>query len=311
MPEEVNIDWENVEWARSMAEANPGGISVGVYPAYQAAYPDWYMTFFVASEGVFLANIVVLNGDAASHDMMVICLLDHRQLPCTPAAPLSNQVSFDAGELQFLPVEVSDLTPGLHDFDVLVVRDPYVDIEAESLESRETTLATYRYSNLLVDGMTHSPVVEPIVPQENGRLDHESLFNLSPTAELFNELGLIPYWLEAEGTAGEMLEFYLHFNSGPYDKDGDTLAMMAFLNYEQVPLYFEGEPYMPLYVQREASTWQVAPVQIRLPDEPGTYEFIVAGRSDVFRSLEWQAQDGSAIGIEQSKRIRVQVNERD
>jgi hypothetical protein len=304
--DDINIDWETIEWTKSMAASHPGGMSVGVSAAYKNSYPAWRSTFYAASDDEFRANIFILNGDQQPRQIALICLLDHLQLPCTPDDSLEMVVELAANEYQLLPVTLRELTPGFHDFDVLAIRDPYVDIQADNLESRETTLDIYNYNNLLVDGLTDTPLVEAVVLETKQRSEFDGLFYLSPTPDLVNDMGLIPYWLEWEGQAGELFDFYLHF-SGPFDQDGEIISLKAFINYTQIPLYHEGEAQLPLYVQRKASHWQLLPVQIKLPEEPGVYEFYMAGRAATFQPLEWERSGNRSVAVEGSKRIRVIV----
>jgi hypothetical protein len=303
--DEINIDWETIEWSKSMAASHSGGMSVGIYAAYKNSYPAWHSTFYAAADDEFRANISVLNGDHQPRQVAIICLLDHHQVPCTPNASLEMVVEMAANEHQLIPVTLKELTPGFHDFDVLAIRDPYMDIRSDNLEGRETTLDIYKYSNLFVDGMTHTPSVEAVVPETKQRSEFAGLFYVSPTADLFDDTGLIPYWLEWEGQAGDLFDFYLHF-SGSFDQDGEIISLKAFINYEQIPLYYQGKAQVPLYVQRKASHWQLLPVQIQLPPEPGVYEFYMAGRSSTFQPVEW-GRDETRPSVEGSNRIRVIV----
>jgi hypothetical protein len=205
---------------------------------------------------------------------------------------------------------LENLESGLHDLDLLAVRDPYKDGVNEVGDSiRYSTLAHMDTNNILVEGLTSPPAqLVSLKPMVAGELERESIFDASPNRKLTNELGNIPLWIEGEGKPGGTLPFYLHFNSGVHDEEGDVIAVSAFLNYEQIPLYHEAEAYLPLYIERQAGTWQVLPVNIRLPETPGTYELVITARTDVFSLLELERSDRDVFGTEESNRIKITVH---
>lgn len=301
-PKQINVNTEANNWMQLMAESNPGGLALGIDPSYRASYLGWGYTFYKSFQEPLIAQVTVFNGDLQSRNIILICLLDHVQIPCQPNTTKAQALTVKAGTQQLVPIQLIDLSVGLHDFDVLAVRDPYVDIEANDLESRTFMLSVYYPTNILVNGSLHPPTILTIIPLTRPAIENDELFSVASNAELFDKPDFIPYWLDAEGNAGEMLNFNLHF-TGTENAGGGTIALMAFMNYEQVPLYFEGVPYKPLYIQRESNTWQTAPVQLQLPDKPGVYELYIAGRSDIFH-LQGE-NDG--IGTGHSHRIRIKV----
>jgi hypothetical protein len=305
---DINIDPNMVEWSLSMADSHPGGLGVGVYPAYQNSYPDWKSTYYGAVDSDFEANLFLLNGDDQTRQFAIICLLDHRQTPCAPDAAWEYLRTLEPEEFQFVPITLTNLMAGFHDLDFLVVRDPYVDILADNLTSRETTAAIYRYSNLLVDNNVRPPLIEPLSLITKQRAEFDGLLYISQTPDLFDETGWsIPFWLEIEGEPGEMFDFYLHF-SGPSDKEGEVIAIMGFIDYQQIPLHHEGAAHIPLYVERRASQWEFLPVQMQLPLQPGVYEFFVVARSGVFQGVDLNRRRGDhVVATEYSTRIRMVV----
>jgi len=88
-------------------------------------------------------------------------------------------------------------------------------------------------------------------------MGHEGVFYISESADLVEENGGILIWLTARAEPGEMIDFYIHLNHdiGLFPDDRPMVAM-AFIDYEQVPIYIDDEAHLPLYVQRKKETWQ-------------------------------------------------------
>ena len=171
-------------------------------------------------------------------------------------------------------------------------------------------LSVVSQNNILVDNnATPYKLIEPVAPEVRKSLHEGDILTVSLNHELYDELGNIPQWIYAEGNGGDMLDFYLHFNSDARDEDDDIIAVAAFINYAQIPLYFHNEGYQPLYISREEGSWQIAPVSVRLPSAPDTYELVVVGRTDVLTSVERALENNDAVDSEESKRIEIVVHE--
>lgn len=308
---DIFYDQETLDWLRSMMASHPNGLSASINPAYKNMYADWDYTFFVSSEDDFVGEILLGNGRFESSEVAVICLLDFIQIPCTPDSSKELIVSVPSRDFLTLPISFSVNVSGLHDLDLIVIRDPYDDsLGATGESSRYSVLSVVSQNNILVDNdTTPYKAIEPITPEVRESLHGGDILTVSSNHELYDELGNIPQWIVAEGNSGDTLDFYLHFNSDVRDEDDDIIAVTAFINYEQVPLYFHDESYQSLYIRREKGSWQIVPVSIRLPDTPGTYELVVIGRTDVLTSVELALENNDAVDSEESKRIELIVHE--
>ncbi|PIE79640.1 MAG: hypothetical protein CSA11_11035 [Chloroflexi bacterium] len=302
-------DQEGIQFFSSMISEHPNGLGVMVQTLYKHKYDDYHSTFFVEEE--FIAEISIASGLPETKPFAIICLLDYQQIPCHPDLPKEYilEISKDSFPSTRIPIHITDLQPGLHDLNVVIVRNPYEEgIDAIGENIRYSILTTVGSYNLLKDGVVESAnTIKPIRVEPEGRLDRPAILDVSTNPQLVNELGNIPLWIDAQGKVGEILPFFLHFNSDVYDEQGDTIAVTAFLNYEQVPLLYEGEEYLSFYVVREADSWQRASVSIQLPYEPGIYELFVVARTDAFSPLEIEHSERDLVGSETSKRIRIEV----
>lgn len=306
----VQIDYATrTALAYDMAMEHPGLFPLGLDATYDVQFPGLYETYHIDEGQSFIGQVYIFNGDNQTHDIAVICLLNHVQTPCTPASSVVRQYVIAPMTEFNPPVEIPPLPPGRHDFDVLVVRDPYVDIMENDLDSRSRTLAPAATRNLYVGDLSSPPdddIETVFPPPKPGLKNYSSMFWVGELPELLNANGHIPIWLSSTVSPDEILNFYIHFN-GLDEPEGKIIAVTAFINYEQVPLYYEGEPYTPLFVKRETKTWQPTEVQVRVPHEPGIYELLIFARAHAFESIEIGRLQPLVIFSEVSQRIRLEV----
>ena len=294
--------------AYDLAREHPGLISVTLYGTYEEQFRGLKETYHIDEGQSFLGQINIFNGDSQPHQIAVICLLNHVQTPCTPASHLFEQYEIDPMTEFQPPVELPPLTVGRHDFDALVVRDPFDDITESDLDSRSETVSLAATRNLYVGNLASPPdEIDTVYPPPNpGLQGYSSLFWVGELPGLIKPNGLIPVWLSSTVSPDEMVDFYIHLN-GLDQPEGKIITVTAFINYEQVPLYFEGKPYTPLFVEREARTWQPARVQVRAPHEPGIYELLIYGRAHAFEPIEIGRLVPLVIFSDVSQRIRLEV----
>ena len=115
--------------------------------------------------------------------------------------------------------------------------------------------------------------------------------------------GLI--WTETRAPAG-MLDFYLHVGR----EEEHRYGVVAFVDFEQVPIHHGGEVHTPLYVHSPAGEWRSMPVSIPVPAEPGEYELRIVmvgephARLDVLTLAE---QDALSPYPHSSARVLLRV----
>lgn len=283
-----------------LSDIDPDGLVFAFGDHYRGQYSALGSTFSTTPLAGVTVQLTVLNEEAVPHRFALSCLLDHVQIPCQPDAPTPEWLGIAANGQQAATLQVGNLAPGVHDFDVLLVREVSADPAEDSLE-REMPLFLYHPTTLIVDGDNHVPIVTTITGEPTHFGGNGFQFYATPGEQLYiPDTTLIPLWLEAEGNVGEILDVYLHF-AGAGLSDRDAIAVMAFLNDGQVPLYQGSDPYLPLYVKQRMGRWQTILTQLRLPDEPGVYDFYILVRADAF------ALQQNFMATETSSRIRVQV----
>ena len=306
---DILVDYEAIARIHSTFGTASNAISTGIFATYEEQLATRCCDFSIASGRPFTGQIWIRNEDLVAHDMAFLCLMDYVQIPCTPNAADVQLREFAAEEEILSPIEIPDLGKGLHDFAVLVIHEPYQDIDAPDLGDRSETGRAMLLSALFVGDSTKAPEVDPVFPEPGPLLEgYGSLFFISKRAELVEPHGGILIWLSESSNSGEMIDFYLHFN----DQDDPRtrrrmMAVMAFLNYEQVPIYINGQEHLPLYVQREPDTWQPLAVQIQAPSQPGVYEMLVVVRDYAHSRLTDEEHYFGPASTEHSQLIKLEV----
>jgi hypothetical protein len=138
-------------------------------------------------------------------------------------------------------------------------------------------------ASISVDGLATVP--ELTYREPSGQPGYESTAYGFVASDLENPQGPQGGWFIWTGTrakAGELFDLFLHFDSTQDRK----YALVAFVDFRQVPIYVDGESRLPLYVQTRASTWHPMPVQIRAPGQPGRYELRFLAIVEPFTRLD-------------------------
>jgi len=279
---------EAIEALRQMAQEHPG-LSFGISGTYAEQVPGTYDAFRVEEDAPFVGQFWLWNARLEAHDFAITCLVDHVQTPCTPDAPMVQLMTMQVDEEILLPLEIPGLTRGRHDFSVTFWQDPYADHENPEADSRVFDSNTYRARvSIFVGGDTASPTLYYENP--SGQPSHNSIdFTVSQELDPRVEGGSFPIMTHISATAGELFELYIHLNN----RESATIdyAITAFINYQQISIYRNGEPHTPLYVHVPATTWQPIAVQVQAPGEPGSYEFIVVGTLFPFARLDVETEE--------------------
>jgi len=277
------------------------GFACGINGTYGEQIPGTYNAFRVAEGEPFIGRFDLWNGMPEAHTFVIACLVDHLQTPCTPDAPFVQLSPLDANQRVQLPLEIPDLTRGLHDFSVTFWHDPYAGQYDQFPANRARV-------SLFVGGDTRPPVSVTYQDSPGQPLHRLDWVRISQKRDPRKKDGSIEDEVYMRVPAGEQFNFFLHLNN-KNNVDVD-MALTAFLDYKQVPIYWREEAHMPLYIHNRAQTWQPMAVQVCAPDEPGRYEFMVIGTAFPFARLDLNTHYGldSPIGnAYSSHRILLQV----
>ncbi|MCZ7669162.1 MAG: hypothetical protein M5U34_19215 [Chloroflexi bacterium] len=85
--------------------------------------------YHVTSDKGFMGQAWIFNPSDQEHKFALICLLDYQQVPCSPEQTLENIITVTAQTEHFVSMYLSQLTAGLHDLGLLIIREPYQNID--------------------------------------------------------------------------------------------------------------------------------------------------------------------------------------
>jgi hypothetical protein len=305
-PDEVYVDTDGLQTARRMMQRLPNGTAASIRGTYaEQVANDSSSSFRVEAGHPFIGQFWLLNAyQGVAHDFAITCLIDYVQTPCAVDQPFVQIESLAPMAELLLPLEIPVQGEGLHDLSVLFAIDPFPDRDDPEAYDRFRNIDDVRI-NLYVNGIAAAPI--PIVEVPPGQLDaFNGGFVASPLAQPIDETSKrITWWTRTTVPAGELFDFYIHLNNQGIRAFDD--AMMAFIDYEQVPIYRQGQPQIPFYVRSRNGVWQPVAVQVRAPTEPGIYEFMVVGMTEPFSRLEINGEYVGTQSVHSSVRIRLEV----
>lgn len=235
-------------------------------------------SYNVDEDTPFVGRFDLWHSYDVDREFVLICTLDHRQIPCAPGDPLRHRVTLAPFEHLEIPLETPALSRGRHDFSVTYWPDPYLDPEDPAADSRILDFATDRDRvSLFVGGDPTPPRVEVERLTATGPSRELAFVNLHLQEDPFGPYGGIEYLTHLQAAPDASVKFYVHLNNRLEANADMDVTVTAFVDYRQVPLFRNGVPHTPLYVEVPAGTWQPVAVQLQAPSEPGLYELVVVG----------------------------------
>jgi hypothetical protein len=204
----------------------------------------------------FIGESFFWNGTGNAKEFAVSCLLDYVQVPCQPGDQAARITILEHNQELRLPVQIS-LEDGRHDLSFLIVADPFEDMQTNQPDRADTNAILNTY-NIFTNNSIQKPRYPVLQTTLQYKLPWVSPFIVSEqNQDLMNANGSMEVWLDGKGGPGEMLEFYLHFGLEGIDLiPNHEMVVMAFLDYEQIPIYVEGEPYLLLVVKHSPFLWE-------------------------------------------------------
>ncbi len=260
----------------ALADENPGGV-VGIVATWEEQYKQGEFLYITAPGqpfiGAFRLGVVNFPEPVA---LLLTCLLDFIQVPCEPDAPKVQRVTLESNQLLSVPIRLAGLTEGLHDLVVVV----WQDISGSPADDYDARLIFYQKAVRVSIAAGGSAEPRDIRFQPMPMPFHVFGFGgiaLSDRKHPWDPYGGFPPFTYVQAQPGDTLDLYLHvFNAYDFRLD---YAISAFLDYEQVPLIYNGSPHVPLYVSAKAQGWYPLRVQVAAPVEVGNHELVILAES--------------------------------
>lgn len=240
----------------------------------------------------------LLSNQIPAQDYVITCLLDYLQVPCEWDGTTRTlyPVSLDGGEEVRIPLSTPRMSDDFHDFIVMAFGNPFSDDLSDSY--RISTDLNYLYrSRLMFVPRDFTAPENPVDPYKSMIPDtawiqgspvdadtHAPLEGVIQTETTTTER--IQAWNVERVEPGEQVDYFLQIGAHP-NGDGNRLAIIAFLNYEQIPLQTDGEvSQMVLFSELEPGERAVVPVSFQAPAEPGIHELMIVHVYNPFTFLE-------------------------
>lgn len=279
------------------------GVAFGIQAAPDT--PFWW-TYRVPLDAPFHGILQVTNHQPAQ-SFLLTCLLDYQQVPCSFGGQpvLTKRISLGANELRDIPFATPTLSQGWHDFTLLVIPDP----DDQNLDTRYRlgTDTVYAARTVLLDGgLSWSPprIAYPDISQAapNRSLPLDGIF-IDDEAHPPQ----LQAWTVQHVTAGVAVPYDVHL--GNKSSAAYTFALLALLDYHQVPLSSQGQ--RAVFGTLAAGGQGLISGLTTAPMAAGVHELMVLWVENPYHALEYPS-DGPQrqatrlpVRIESSLRVAI------
>ncbi|MGI8549453.1 MAG: hypothetical protein ACR2PL_01465 [Dehalococcoidia bacterium] len=281
------------------------GVAFGIKDAQNA--PFW-RTYRVSLDAPFHGILQVTNHQPAQ-SFLLTCVLDYQQVPCRYGGQpqVLNRIAMGTNEQRDIPFETPTLSQGWHDFTLLIVPSP--DDHSLNPRFRLGTDTVYAARSVLLDGgLSWGPpvITYPDVGQSspNPALPLDGIF-----VDQEAHPGQLQAWTSQGVSAGETVHYYVHL--GNKSRATYTFALLAFLDYQQIPL--DGQRGRAVFGSLAAGAQGVVPGQVMAPAASGVHELMVLWVENPYHALEYPP-DGptrqfskTPVRVESSLRVALAV----
>lgn len=261
------------------AEVSYGGLGVAHGIQSEPGGRFW-RTYQISENSSFKGYLSLLN-QQPEENYLLTCLVDYRQVPCVfdGHQQLLYEMNMEDFEERLIAFETPRLETGLHDLMLLAFAKPDVhDVSQQYRLSTDLNYLTAPRAVVLVGDEAWKTPKMTITVTGTQPLDYPLTGIVVNREEQPLEMRA---WLTETVQTGELVDFVIHMgNKGP----SHTAAVVAFLDYEQVPL--DGANQWVSYVSLPTNTYATLSGQFEAPQEPGVHEFVIVWAHNPFSMLE-------------------------
>lgn len=241
----------------------------------------------------------ITNAMYGSNQYMVFALLDYKQQTFlfnnqTDKLHLVNLSKF---EDSFYYFQIDNISKGFHDFAIIVLLNPYEhSLKKEYRYSTDMAKMGDKRFNLFVGGVNNTPIKDsfdsmpcPSSYVLNGLLANKEA--CSPNA-----------WFSEEIDGMEKINYFI--NVGNDEEIIRSFALMAFLDYEQIPLRLNDKE-LTTFGKLKKGEKRAFSANLTLPNEEGVHELMVIWVLDPYEKLETSPGVRTRIDARVEPSIRI------
>lgn len=257
------------------------GVTIGIQAT--SGGPFW-RTYGIPSATAF-AGRVSLSNQQSPTNYLLTCLLDYRQESCiwdgTPE--LLYTAELDENEERIIPFTTPTLSTGFHDFAVLAISNAGAEDLGERY--RISTDLSYLYASRAVLLSGDEPWQPPALDEVFLGGERNSSASLEGVIVNQEEYPVeLRAWTVYEAIPGETIDYYIHVGNGTDDNPPNTFAILAFLDYRQIPI--DGENQWVAFAEMPPGSATTLPAQMIAPEEPGIHELMIVFAYNPYTMLE-------------------------
>ena len=309
----ILMDPDVEEKIRAVAAQHPGGISYGILGSPDQKVAETPFVFRTEVSQPFIGQFHLWSDRLVPHTYVLTCMLDYRQIPCTPYSPITETRSLSPDEDWYVPLQIPIETVGVHDLLVVFQEDPRRDGTDERGGDRTSgDLKAARVNIIAGASDEHPPIRYQALSQRPTTRRWGSGFIVSDREDPSVPQGGWPYWTNASVQAGQELQFYLHFDNR--DEQVFRYAAVAFIDFIQMPIKVRGTAHPVIFARARPKVWQTLTGTVQVSQGTGRHEFRLLGVVEPYIILNENHPDfpaGSSLGailwVYSSSRVRLDV----
>ncbi len=253
---------------------------------------------FLDPQSNFSGWLRITNAMYESNQYMVFALLDYKQqtfLFNNQTAKL-HLLNLDRFEDNFYYFQINNISKGFHDLVIIVVLNPYEhSLSKEYRYSTDMAKMGDKRLNLFVGGVNDVQI--------------EDTFNSIPCPSsyvlnglLVNKKACSPNAWFSEKIKEEEINYFI--NVGNDDEILRSFALMAFLDYEQIPLNLNYKE-LTVFGKLKQGKKKAFFANLTLPKEGGVHELMVIWALDPYKKLETSPGVRAKIDARVEPSIRI------
>ena len=238
--------------------------------------------YHLTTEEQFQAQVTAGNFQKHPVTGRLTCLVDYIQVPCNDGGATTFQL--DTGKEAKFSVELPNLSVGLHDLILLTFFNP--DEHSTETRFRQNSRFMYHFyrTTIYVGEKANQPSVRYTQFVEDDPLAQKGINIFTASKSRLEDPWQTPWHVE-DALTGQHISYFVRWNNT--QPTINTFALIAFLNFEQVPLQ-SADPV--LYGRFEPHKQANIAAQFQVPKEPGQAEFLVLLVENPYLALDQQAE---------------------
>jgi hypothetical protein len=273
---------------------------INIFPVYgQEDGPETYAGYVATSlyseegnrwqtrrfrPGTSFEGVFSLSHQLPATEYLLTCILNYIQVPCewNGEEQLLYPIAMQGGGQVQIPFTTPELSDAYHDFAILALSNVFSEDLSDAY--RIGTDLNYLYRSRIVLMSDSADAFDlPMDWYRGGEQTSEVSFE-GTFVDLEPRPNRLEAWRVERAAPGETIDYFIHVGNGSADTPHQTYAVMAFLDYVQVPI--DGADQWVAFASMPPGTQTTIPARITVPTIPGIHELMIVHAYNPFSMLE-------------------------